>query len=102
VLLGTRERHLVRAAVVASGRAAGIGFDGPPVRNEPNSLIGFSGRRYRDPILGSAQAYQVANAKLYDAMAGSPPGWGLLRQGPVKATKPSQHLGPTYRARKTS
>ena len=40
-----------------------------PVRNELNSLIGFSGRRYRDSILGSAQAYQVANAKLYDAMA---------------------------------
>jgi anti-anti-sigma regulatory factor len=45
-----------------------------PVRIELTALIGFSGRHHRHPILGSARAYQVAYAKLYDAMAGLLPG----------------------------
>jgi anti-anti-sigma regulatory factor len=41
-----------------------------PVRNELVALIGFAGPHHWHPILGSAEAYQVAYSKLYDAVAG--------------------------------
>jgi anti-anti-sigma regulatory factor len=45
-----------------------------PVRNELAGLIGFGGQHHRHPVLGSTGAYQVAYAKLYDAVAGLLPG----------------------------
>jgi hypothetical protein len=41
-----------------------------PVRNELADLIGFSGKHHRHPVLGSPEAYEVARAKLNDAVAG--------------------------------
>jgi anti-anti-sigma factor len=45
-----------------------------PVREELAGLIGFSGKHHRHPVLGSAGAYAVAYGKLYEAVAGLPPG----------------------------
>jgi hypothetical protein len=45
-----------------------------PLRNELTALIGFTGKHHRHPVLGGAAAYQVAYAKLYDAVAGLLPG----------------------------
>jgi hypothetical protein len=45
-----------------------------PVRNELAELIGFHGVRYRHPVLGSTEAYQVAYWKLHEAVAGLLPG----------------------------
>jgi hypothetical protein len=41
-----------------------------PLRNELAALIGFAGKNYSHPVLGSAGAYEVAYWKLYDAVAG--------------------------------
>jgi hypothetical protein len=40
-----------------------------PLRDELAGLIGFAGKHYRHPVLGSARAYEVAYWKLYDAVA---------------------------------
>jgi hypothetical protein len=52
-----------------------------PVRNELRALIGFAGRHYRHPVLGSPEAYRVAYSKLHDAVAGLLPG----RPAPAEA-----------------
>jgi len=41
-----------------------------PIRNRLADLVGFARNDRRHPVLGSAEAYQVAYWKLYDAVAG--------------------------------
>jgi hypothetical protein len=40
-----------------------------PIQNTLATLVGFTGKNRRHPILGSAKAYEVAYWKLYDAVA---------------------------------
>jgi hypothetical protein len=45
-----------------------------PFRNELAALVGFAGKHFSHPVLGSTGAYEVAYWKLYDAVVGSLPG----------------------------
>jgi hypothetical protein len=44
-----------------------------PIRNTLAGLVGLTRTIHRHPVLGSAQAYEVAYWKLYDAVAGMLP-----------------------------
>jgi len=63
-----------RAAGVACHRRPDVDRVFAPIRNTLAELVGFGGKNHRDPVLGSAGAYQVAYWKLYDAVAGLLPG----------------------------
>jgi anti-anti-sigma factor len=67
-----------------------------PVRNELTALIGFAGTHHRHAVLGSPRAYQVAHAKLYDAVAGLLPG----RAARAEAVLETQPAPGNYLARR--
>jgi hypothetical protein len=63
---------LERARLAASScrTLADVDRSFSPLRSELAALIGFAGKHYRHPVLGSVGAYEVAYWKLYNAVAG--------------------------------
>jgi hypothetical protein len=59
-----------RGASVSCRRWSDVERTFAPIRNALTELVGFNGRKYWDPVLGSSMAYQVAYWKLFDAVAG--------------------------------
>ena len=59
-----------RRLCVPCGRWSDVDKAFAPIRNSLAALVGFARNGRRHPVLGSAEAYQVAYWKLYDAVAG--------------------------------
>jgi hypothetical protein len=55
------------------------------IRSEMADMVGFSGKHWRHPVLGTAEAYDVAHWKLYAAVAGP------FRRANMTAGGVSQH-----------
>jgi hypothetical protein len=64
-----------RQACVTCRRWSDVDRAFAPIRDALGELVGFGGKHRWHPVLGSAEAYQVAHWKLYDAVAALLPGW---------------------------
>jgi hypothetical protein len=66
-----------------------------PIGNRLSGLVGFAARNHGHPVLASANAYDVAYWKLYDAVAGLLPTRSLQAEAIHSAKKLSPTLAIT-------